>query len=344
MYIVKGGHHDYVIHEGVCTCMAGSFGRECKHVKEMREVYGMPETIGAKPKKVVKSFHDDLNQIFGDGFYNSDVIVSIHAKPATGKTLFALHECAYAAKQGENFLYIDTEGGFKSMSAKWWPILSKRFGLDAKSGKGFVEVRKSLQGLHNFLGYDTAVIWQKEKLEFRIKQSFEEPEIDKFVEKEKIGFIVVDSVSMPVATAINEEQQNRPARFTATALILGKLAELQDKYGVCVLTINHSTWNPTNPYETFAQMRGGKIVQHFSKRIIYMDARKAGELSSFRRLWIARAETLDKFEDLVFVSIDDDGMKPLDIKTGYQAGLLTDNEREHVVENPRWAFVKTKGR
>jgi len=349
VYVVHGVHGDYVVYQvgGVykCTCMAGSFDRSCKHISQLLDEIGrgvrMPQPISsAKPKTAYHSSLPELDEVFGAS-YNSDVIVSIHGKPGVGKSLFALWECGNVVKQGGCFLYVDTEGGFKSMAEKWWPVLSKSLGV--KDG-GFVETCKTLERLHEFLGYRTEIVWVKDKLEFRIRESLEKPEIDEFIKANNVTFVVVDSVSMPVATAINEEQQNRPARFTATALIMGKLAELQERYGVCVLTIHHSSWNPANPYETFAQMRGGKIVHHFSKHVLYMDMRGKNELRNFRRLWIGRAEDTGKWGDVVFFSISDKGIMPVGREVGYEAGLLTDNELEYVRDNERWRRVLSEKR
>lgn len=353
LIIARGNEGDYVIGPHGCTCMAGTFGKRCKHIDEAeRRGLMAPVEIGkAGFTRSFPSFLSSLNEIVGENFFNSDVIVAVHGKPGVGKSLYALHECANASAKGINFLYIDTEGGFKSLAHSWWDKLEKKFGIKEGSGKGYVETRKTLKTLHEFLGYRTDTVWVKKKergeeetgkMEFRILESLPEPEIDSFIQKKDIGFVVVDSVSMPVATAINEEQQNRPARFTATALIMGKLAELQEKYGVCVLTIHHSSWNPQNPYETFAQMRGGKIVHHYSKRILYMDMRQKDELSDMRRLWLARAEDVAKFSDVAFLSIDDNGMGDIDAKTGYEAGLLTNSELEWVKDTARWQKVLKK--
>lgn len=342
MIIVKGVEGDYVIDTFGCTCMAGIFGKKCKHIKEAERlgVIKMPVSVSeSKPQKSFPSFLRGLNEMVGEDFYNSDIIVAIHGKPSVGKTLYALHECIHLLSIGGNFLYIDTEGGFKSMVAKWWPVLEKRFLGSGRKGDGYVEVRKTLTSLHEFLGFKTSVLWVKEKMEFRILEKMKEAPIDEFIEKKKIDFVVLDSVSMPVATAINEEQQNRPARFTATALIMGKLAEIQEKYNCCVLTINHTSWNPSNPYESFGQMRGGKIVHHYAKRIVYIDSRQKSELANFRRFWLVRAENIDKFGDVAFAFIDDSGMHDIDIKTGWKAGILTDNEVEYVKDTGRWSKV-----
>jgi RecA/RadA recombinase len=329
--------------------MAGIYGRECKHIKVWREANrNMPVEIDEiKYARSVPSFLKGLNEMAGGDFYNSDVIVALHGKPGVGKTLYALHECASMASAGVNVLIVDTEGGLKSAVEKWWPKLSRRF---ERRGKVYVETRKSLHTLHEFLGFRTEFSVHKKskesegKMEFRILETIQSPEIDNFVKQQDVGFIVVDSVSMPVTTAISEEQQNRPARYTATALIMGKLAELQERYGACVLTVHHSSWNPANQYEIFAQMRGGKIVHHYSKRVLYMDARKKDELSNFRRMWLARAEDVERFADVAFLAIDDDGMHDIDIKTGYEAGLLTDAEVEYVKETERWKEILAQKR
>ncbi|MEM0478288.1 MAG: AAA family ATPase [Candidatus Caldarchaeum sp.] len=339
MVIAKGGGGDYVLGSHGCTCMAGTFGKKCKHIAEAERRGLMPlEINNLRPEKSMSSFSKELNIVAGGDFYNSDVIVAVHGKAGVGKSLFSIHECVKAAAEGRNFLYIDTEGGFKSMAEKWLPKLQERFG--ELKGHGYVETRKTLASLHEFLGYKTEILWVKEKMEFRILSSKNPSELEDFVEKKKIDFIVVDSVSAPVEAAINEERQNRPARFSATALIMGKLAEVQEKYGSCILTIHHSSFDPTNPYEVFARIRGGKIVQHYCKRILYMDMREKSELSAYRRLWVARMEDKEKFSDVVVLRIGDDGFFDVSPNESLKAGVFTSSELEYLEGNPRFQVRK----
>lgn len=325
----------------------------------------MPVDLEEATKKMkdYQSSINGLNKIYGGGLYNSDEIVAIYGKPQVGKTLFSLQEAMSQKKI--NVLYIDTEGGFTGMARKWYPVFRERFKFGGKvfvescrtleslheflglktavvfkkkkddkeddesvsldsyseeSGSGDKVVKKSVRD-------EKKALKEKGKMEFRIIEKRAYAPIDDCIAANKVEFVVLDSVSAPVRLAIPDEQQNFPARATATSVVMGKLIQLQEKYGVAVLVTNHASWNPAEQFNTLANMRGGLAVHHFAKRILYLDMREKKSLVNYRRIWVGRIEDRPKFSDIVGLRIDDLGFSEVTDKS-LLAELVTKSEQE----------------
>jgi ribosomal protein L20 len=72
-------------------------------------------------------------------------------------------------------------------------------------------------------------------------------------------------------------------------------------------------------------MRGGVVVHHYAKRIIYMDQREAKDLRDYRRMWIVRTGADAKFSDVIGLKIGSLGFEEVDVQN-----LLTDTEKGRV--------------
>jgi hypothetical protein len=144
---------------------------------------------------------------------------------------------------------------------------------ERKRGKEPATVEEKIRELQKQERRETRA--EKGKMEFRVLERFENAPIDVWIQEQKIGFVILDSISAPVRVLMPEERQNLPARASAFALIMGKLVSLQQKHNVCVLVTNHASFDPTDIYRdsTSVAMRGGLAVHHFAKRVIYMDER-----------------------------------------------------------------------
>jgi len=351
--LIEGGGGIYVCSRDFCSCPAGSFGKKCSHKEAIRN---MPVKLSDAIKSIkhLPSSIRQLNKELGGFLYNDDEIVCIYGKPNVGKSLFAFQEACYIASLGNNVLYIDTEGGFKAMALKWHKVFKKRFGK--LEGEIYLEVKKTMRTLHDYLGFRTDVVYkvsgrkadekqtklveqkktkrkkkkktEKGKMEFKILETYPEAEIDRVVDKYDIDFIILDSVTSPIRLAISDEQQNNPAKATAMGLIYGKLLELMELKGVAVLTTNHASWNPADPYQTLANMRGGVVAHHYSKRWFYMDRRQKKGVENYRKLWMVRVEDMPEFGKVFPLKIDDDGFHYADDIS--LEDLLTESERRNL--------------
>jgi predicted ATP-dependent serine protease len=343
--IFNGDSGTYISDLDLCTCPAGSFGNnKCKHKKVLEK---LPIEFGDIKKQIVKfpSTLEGFNKAFGGSLYSSDEMVAFYGKPKSGKSLLLTQEMFGLASQGYNILYIGTEGGEQEMIARWYDVFSARFFVGVKGiGKMYLETRKSLESLMEYFGYKVRVSYvskkkfkgegaeadanDKGKMEFRVVDKYDKIEIDDFIEKNHVNMVILDSLTSPIRQSITDEQQNNPAKASATALICGKLLKLQEKYKVGLVVVGHAMFNPADPYETSAQLRGGIVVAHYCKRVLYIDKRDKTALRDYRRVWVARAEDKPEFAEVIGLKISDAGVDDVADMTE----LLTDNEKNKLTQ------------
>lgn len=303
--------------EPYCTCIGFATRKCCKHVKE---IFGVDEIKvddiikGSDEVKRIPSSLDALNDLFGGEAYNSDEMFAVYGKPKIGKSLLMLQESAYFSSIGYNVLYIDTEGSANEFVRKWIPIFRERFGKG--DGNIWIKRTKSLEELMKYIGYNVKVNRQKSKMEFRVEEYIENSEIDNTIKKNKIDVVILDSITAPIRI-FTASQQDHPSKSDALAHIFIALQRIMENYGVVVIVINQASWNPANPYEVGAEMRGGVVVQYNCKRVIYIDRREAKDVKNYRRFWIVRAEdipdwsraTVAKINDLGYNDVSDDELE-----------------------------------
>ena len=334
----------YVTDEDLCTCPAGSFGHSgCRHKEIVKK---LPLEFCKIREQIVKfpSTIEGFNKAFNGSLYSSDEMVAFYAKPKTCKSLLLTQEAFYLASLGFNILYIGTEGGEQEMIDRWYDVFSARYFVGAKKiGKMFLETKKSIESLCDYLGYRVRVSYiskkkskegeeaddkDKGKMEFRVVEKMNDSPIEQFIEQNHVNMVILDSLTSPIRQAITDEQQNNPAKASATALICGKLLKLQEKYRFGLVVTAHAMFNPADPYETSASMRGGIVISHYAKRVLYIDKRDKNALRDFRRAWIARAEDKPEFSEIIGMKITDAGIEDVPDLTE----LLTDNEKARLAQ------------
>ena len=335
--LFNGESGSYVSDTEICTCPAGSFGQlDCKHRRIVRK---LPIEFGDIKKQIIKfpSTIDGFNKAFGGSLYSSDEMVAFYGKPKSCKSLLLTQEMFGLASQGYNILYIGTEGGEQEMIARWYDIFSAHYFVGSKKvGKMYLETKKSLESLMDYFGYKVRVSYvskkkskegeaddkDKGKMEFRVIEKYDNPAIDDFIEKNHVNMVILDSLTSPIRQAITDEQQNNPAKASATALICGKMLKLQEKYKTGLVVVGHAMFNPADPYETSAMLRGGIVIAHYCKRVLYIDKRDKQNLRDYRRVWIARAEDKPEFAEVMGLKITDAGIEDCAIEE-----LLTETEK-----------------
>lgn len=306
-----------------CSCISYQVRKMCKHRKGLlKSMVALDIDDIINNKDLSKEFPSSLsvvNELFGERAYSSNVITSLYGKAGTGKSLFAIQEAVYLASLGKNVLFIDTEGSIIPMMKKWVPVFEERFGK--RKGKIFVESKKSLVGLLDYLGHVVVLDYifsnkpkpgkvskakkKKGKLEFRVLESTEN-KLDAFIKENKIDFMVLDSLTS-VLREFTKEQQNLPSRSDAIAFIMRELVAVQEKYNTGVMVTNHAVFNAANPYEVHADCTGGIVVKHYSKRMIYIDKRDKVETRNYRRFWLVRNENSSAWSKAGVTLINDDG-------------------------------------
>ena len=269
---------------------------------------------------------DGINNIFGGSAYNSNEISALYGKPGSGKSLFAIQEAVYLSSIGKNVLFIDTEGSIIPMMKKWVPVFEKRFGK--RKGKIYVESKKSLVGLMEYLGYKVVLEYvmakgkasaktgkpskakKVGKLEFRVLENVPSS-LEEITKDKNLDFVILDSLTS-VLREFTKEQQNYPSRSDAIAFIMRELIRVQEEYDVGMLINHHATFNPMNPYETKADCTGGLVVKHYAKRMMYIDKREMVAVANYRRFWLVRSENSAAWSKASVTLIDDDGYHDID--------------------------------
>jgi len=275
--------------------------------------------------KEIKSSLGNLNTLFGGTAYSTCEVMALYGLPNVGKTLLSLQETMFLASQGVNILYIDTEGSLASAYRAFGQVFKDRFG----EPKGIIEVEvvKTLEELLHFLGFKVDIELKGQKVEVQAEEVDGEPEIERVARENKIGFIIIDSITQPIRERFPSVQQNFPARADVTGMIYASLLRAQAKYGVGVLTTHHATFNPANPYETLADIRGGIAVLYTNKRVVYLDYREKKGMEHIRRFWLVRGPGKQSWSDVAFARIDDRGYWDVEFNLDY----LTESEKMTVL-------------
>ncbi|MEM4530581.1 MAG: AAA family ATPase [Thermofilaceae archaeon] len=320
--------------EVFCSCAGYIYNRKCWHVDTLlakpldeSQVVDMPavkiDELVVKHKEYPSSLKS-LNSLLSGNAYSTSEIFALYGLPNIGKTLLAVQESFWIASQGVNVLYIDTEGSLVTALKSWKQRFEQRFGRKADI---YAVSYTSLEDLMRFLGYHVDISLKGNKVEVSSEMLRGTSEYEQFVKENSIGFVVLDSVSAPIRNKFPSAQQNFPARADITSMIYASLLKSQ-AYGVSVLTVHHATFNPANPYETHAEMRGGIVVQYYSKRIVYMDMREKKGMEDVRRLWLVRGPNSRSWSNVAFARITSQGF----VDEPYSDDYLTDGEKRMLHE------------
>ena len=327
----------------LCTCIGYRTHGTCKHIQlmenvlqrknglgrwfKMPEIYDIDEYIKME-KNIYRSSLKALNDLFNNKPYSSDAITLIYGKPKVGKSLLILQEAIWLQMQGKNVLIIDTEGSLRESAEHWVPIFRRRFTGKGKPGKLYVTKILTLEELAKFMGKKITVITKGDerkggKAEFAIIGDTVN-RLEEYIGSKRIDVVFVDSITAPIRTAIPSAQQNNPAKSDAEGFLMGRLMLAMDRYDVAVVVTAHASFNPANPYETGAEIRGGVAVHHFAKNVIYVDKRDKSGMREYRRLWLVRyGSNKPEWSDVGIVKITELGYVDVDIPV---TELLTDSE------------------
>ena len=284
------------------------------------------DTFIAEPPASYRSSLDVVNELFDGIPYSSDAITLYYGKPHVGKSLLVIQEAVWFESQGLKVLFIDTEGSSRESMARWLPVFRKRF--NSRGGGIFVVKKLTLKTLAEFMGKKVTVVTKGDerkggKSEFYvIGDAFDR--LAEAITRLGINIVIVDSITAPVRTAIVSAQQNNPAKSDAEGFLMGRLLEYVDRYNIAVIATAHASFNPANPYETTANVRGGVAVHHFAKNVVYIDKRDKKELKDIRRFWLVRwGSNVPEWSRVGVARITDIGY--VDVE-GDPAQYLTDSE------------------
>lgn len=305
-----------------CTCLSFIFRRRCKHM-DVKKIIKDKKVAGIR---YFKSNLEAMNDLFSGEPYNSDQIFAIYAESETGKTLFLMQEAYYLTTQGYNVMWLDTEGGFIEFLNDWYEVMESRFG--EQQGMLDWQPVNGTKHLLEFFGYNVEMKTDgKVDLNIKKAEKLEDTEIYKTMKKNKIDFIILDSITDPLR-AFMSKQQDYPAKADCAGLIFRTLKLLMTEFKCPVVTTNHASFNPANPFEVHAKLRGGSTVYYYSKKIVYIDKRAKKDLDMFRRFWLVRSANEKSWSRVTGGKVDDLGYN--DITDDQLDDILTTKEKSRL--------------
>jgi len=240
-----------------------------------------------------------LDVMNGLGFPTKNIIL-LFAKYGSGKSSLLLDLVYDFYKQkGKKALWIDTEGGMDIYIALNKPMLERKYGVEGEP----IILRKivDLKELFTFFGMD---------VEFEISDSgmttikyigeamIKDPndrrkkipysEAQDLIEKEDVGMIVIDSITMPFKAKFTGGREQLPGRSSAYGLLLAKLNTLTDKYNLITFITAHESLTPGGYDKPTAV--GASTLKYMSKFWLYLEkpAFTNPRMTGFRRVYLVR--------------------------------------------------------
>lgn len=210
-----------------------------------------------------------------DGGYETDAITTIYGPAGAGKTNLAILAAVDMAKQGKKVIYIDTEGGFsvtrlKQIDPDFKKILDKIIFLTPTN---FAEQKKNMERLKNLVN-------------------------------DKIGLIVVDTISMLYRLERNEEDIREINKELGAQI--GLLTEIARRKNIPIL-ITNQVYSPFE-LKNKVNMVGGDILKYGSKCLIELQAGHRG-----MRKAIIRKHRSIAGEKEVFFRIVENGIESISV-------------------------------
>lgn len=225
--------------------------------------------------------------------------IGLSGRPESGKTTLSYqlaHEVMMKGGEGTNVLMFDTEGSAHTYYG-WQETFQTRFGLDTEmvyvdpvidsSGefKRFDMERKpdadhqiflmdvrdltkilTLHGRPARIGTEDGKMKMEPNGDF--PNSIRDTPIGQFVIQNEVDYMAYDSITNPLETFTNR-QQDRPTRAKATAWWMLQAQALAEERDMVQVYITHLSKNPTNPYDR-PDVLGGKNIKHQIKFSIYL--------------------------------------------------------------------------
>jgi DNA repair protein RadB len=185
-----------------------------------------------------------LLDVFLEGGYEKDIITTIYGPAGSGKTLFCLLSLLKVAEKGEKIIYIDTEGGvsverLKQLTEDYKKILDNIMFLKPTT---FKEQKEAFEKLKNIVN-------------------------------EKIGLIIVDTVSMLYRLEMGKNEDVYEVN-KELGQQLGFLNEIVRKKNIPVVIANQVYADFENKNQV--KIVGGDLLKYGSKCMIELQNGHSG--------------------------------------------------------------------
>ena len=215
-----------------------------------------------------------LDELLNGGF-EKEVITTLYGPAGSGKSNITMIATSSIVKQGKNVIYIDTEGGF------------------------------STERMKQLLPYDYERIMKN--IILLKPTSFDEQtkhfaKLNGAVDKDKIGLIVVDSITMLYRLEKGSDEEIRVTN-KELAKQLSKLSEIARKKDIPILVTNqvYADFNKEGSFH----MVGGDLLKYWSKDIVKLEFE-----NHYRRATIVKHKSLPEGKNITF-EISNAGIYPV---------------------------------
>ena len=206
----------------------------------------------------------DVDRFLGGGFEN-DIITTFYGPGGSGKSNFCMMACVSVAKHGGKVVFIDTEGGF---SVDRFKQIHRGDAAEIKDSLGNVFLLKPVDFCEQEKSFET---------------------LAKYLKKESISLVVVDSIAMlyrlELGEAIDSGDSDRIAAVNRKlAGQLRALNEIARKQRIPVIVTNqvYSVFSKDEEKERKFSMVGGDLLRYWSKCLIEL------QVSGGRRKFVLR--------------------------------------------------------
>jgi len=205
-----------------------------------------------KESKISAGSFDLNNFLFGG--YETDIITTLYGPGGSGKSNFCILTATSQAQKGNKVIFIDTEGGFSSERFK------------QIHGGAYEEIEKSLQNI--FLLKPTSFEEQEKSFAQMLK----------YVKRENISLIIIDSIAMLYRLELGEAISSNDSEKISIvnrklANQLRTLNEIARKQNIPVIVTNQVYASFTENREDQnserrVSMVGGDLLKYWSKCLI----------------------------------------------------------------------------
>lgn len=187
-----------------------------------------------------------------EGGYETDAITTIYGPPGSGKTNLAIIAALEVAKSGKKVIYVDTEGGFSTDRAK-------QIMPDFK------------QYLDNIIFLNPTSFEEQNKAIQQLKE----------LATNRIGLIVVDTISMMYRLERNEEESHKELRGQIKTL--NEIARTKEIPVIMLSQIYQG-------FDDGVKIVGGDIIAYTSKSVLELQSLASGN----RRLRLKKHRSIPR--------------------------------------------------
>jgi len=232
----------------------------------MKDIFKTVEKT--KDKKSISTGCQTIDDLFFGGI-PLGAVSGFVAEPDTGKSFLAIQTAVLNATKGGKTLIINTE----NMSYEhWFKVFADRFNFPFEELSIEVASVLDLKDILRLFGIKAKMSLSKKGLRLEPRLEIEDEYLikEKLTNDSKINFIIIDSMSMPIKSYIEQKVENYPSRATIENIFFGRLEEVAKNFNCAILLTHHITgvdpfkpWKKDEPY-------GGPIIRYHTKYLMHL--------------------------------------------------------------------------